>query len=453
MVINDYRYRIAFGQLVGKAHLPKGLPCQDNSICLQKNGVTVAVLSDGCGSSTISQYGSKITVNSIAKLFTDDFDNLYDGDYSKIDVQLEKRKRIVDTIINEEINFINENEAIFEEYIEKNNTEYEKHLKSKDRLSFCLAALYSTLLFFAEKDGKYLLGRIGDGVLGAIVDNKLKIVLEEKKEGEVNGTIYPYNIYTFAQGNEMFYCDKNFEFKRPSPNVNISGVILSSDGCSSLFWYKKDYFHKRYSSVVSEIFNDVSQCDDLENANSILIEKYVKDCVENSSNLDDCSLAILVNPNFKIEEYVIKDIPKPVIKDVPDSEIVKIATDKVWTPEEVNKNLGLSDEDEFYIKEAGFAEFCIKYSLNYEDYLILYLNLKKKYLSSDNDTDLSEDKILNFLITAIREKVDVYKLIDLDIELLNLCENGEIENYESKNYDELYLNLVLSNDKDIGFEE
>ena len=62
-----YKYLISYGELVGKIHVAKNIPCQDKVICLQRNQVSVAVLSDGCSSSEFSHFGAEITVTSISE--------------------------------------------------------------------------------------------------------------------------------------------------------------------------------------------------------------------------------------------------------------------------------------------------------------------------------------------------------------------------------------------------
>lgn len=309
-----YAYIKCYGELVGKSHknekLKKDLPCQDRALCLQGNGVSAAVLSDGCGSSDISQYGSEITTNAVAHLLVDRFDELYQIDFAT--EQIKFRKCIIDAVVESQIEFIKNNPEIFEAYKARNAEKYRAYCEKSSELSFYVQALNATLLFFAEKDGKYLMGQVGDGILGAVIDDKLKIVLEEKKEGEINGTFYPSNIYDYAQKDEKWYNSSAFQLKKPQ-NVNINAVILTSDGSDAFFKREGDNFHKRYAGV-KPLFSKILNAGSEEAANQILREEYLTRLVEASSAQDDCSVAILLKPSLDIEsvEYVVKEYPRPV---------------------------------------------------------------------------------------------------------------------------------------------
>ena len=51
-------------QLIGKSHVKNNLPCQDYSKQFQDDHITISVLSDGCGSSSHSDVGAQIVVDS-----------------------------------------------------------------------------------------------------------------------------------------------------------------------------------------------------------------------------------------------------------------------------------------------------------------------------------------------------------------------------------------------------
>ena len=96
--------------------------------------------------------------------------------------QLNFRKTIVDTVIEAENKFITENPEQFNDYKDRNIEKYNEYVEHKTENSFFLESLNATLLFFAEKDGRYLMGQIGDGVIGVILDDKTKNRFRRKKE-------------------------------------------------------------------------------------------------------------------------------------------------------------------------------------------------------------------------------------------------------------------------------
>lgn len=328
--MENYRYKMCYGELQGKSHIPKNIPCQDKALCLFKNGVSVAVLSDGCGSAVYSHYGSDITTRVTAELLTEKFDELYAYDFNNEVEQNTYRKTIINNVITAQIAFINEHPEMFEKYKEDNIEKYKLYAEKNKEMNFFLKALDATLLFFAEKDGKYLMAIVGDGVVGAVVDDKLKIVLEEKKEGEVNGTYYPSTIYGLANVNGL---DENEILKRYShpafqlrktDRVKINGVILTTDGCEAFFERVGDNFHKRYTGVTG-LFDKIINSETFEDAQKVLAEQYLPRLVQMSPSRDDCGVSILVSPECVINERVIKEYPRPVIEErkVPTNTVVE----------------------------------------------------------------------------------------------------------------------------------
>lgn len=339
-----YKYLKSYGELVGKSHVAKNIPCQDKAICLQRNQVSAAVLSDGCGSSEFSHFGAKITVTSISELLVEKFDELYMIDLNKN--QLNFRKTIVDTVIEAEIKFITENPERFNDYKDRNIKQYNEYVEHNTEDSFFLQSLNATLLFFAEKNGRYLMGRIGDGVIGVILDDKLKIVLEESKTSAKNETFYTNNIYDFAKNDENWYLHSAFEVRKPL-NANINGVILTSDGVEAFFRPEGDNFHKRYRDL-NPLFSKIIEAITEEDSNKILYDEYLPWLV-NQYPFDDCSIAILISPDYQINEFVVKEYPRPPMDE--DDSIEQTSTEIVAEEEKIEVNQVVLIEDLNHISQ------------------------------------------------------------------------------------------------------
>lgn len=57
----------------GSGHRKSGVPCQDKTFRLDKNGVHIIVLSDGAGSARLSHFGAERVVRAAAELAADRF--------------------------------------------------------------------------------------------------------------------------------------------------------------------------------------------------------------------------------------------------------------------------------------------------------------------------------------------------------------------------------------------
>lgn len=127
--------------LMGKKHEGRGIPCEDYSLAVQRDGVSVVVVADGAGSKqyTHARYGSKSACDSVSELLINYFDALY----------YENREAAVKSIVIAAVH------VGFAALIEKFK------LDSLERLS-------CTLLFCAVKDRRVLVGHIGDGLIAAV---------------------------------------------------------------------------------------------------------------------------------------------------------------------------------------------------------------------------------------------------------------------------------------------
>ena len=99
-----------------------------------------------------------------------------------------------------------------------------------------------------------------------------------------------------------------FQVRKPF-NANINGVILTSDGVEAFFRPEGDNFHKRYRDL-NPLFSKIIEAKTVEDSNKILYDEYLPWLV-NQYPFDDCSIAILISPDYQINEYVVKEYPRP----------------------------------------------------------------------------------------------------------------------------------------------
>ena len=110
-------FRFNMARSEGLRHIKENIPCQDAVAALvkAKNGaLTHAIaLSDGCSSSSLSHYGSQITVNTVVTLLCEQFDRL------KMMPDRGLIPYVVDSIIRAQKQFIAEHRDLFEAEKEK----------------------------------------------------------------------------------------------------------------------------------------------------------------------------------------------------------------------------------------------------------------------------------------------------------------------------------------------
>lgn len=132
---------VAAVTIIGQKHVQRGVPCEDASMAVSTNGVSVVCVADGAGSKqyTHARFGSASVVKTICDLLTNHFDALYN----------ENREAAVRSLI------------IASLHVDFANLLKEHELDSIEKLS-------CTLMFCAVKDRRMLVGHIGDGLIAKV---------------------------------------------------------------------------------------------------------------------------------------------------------------------------------------------------------------------------------------------------------------------------------------------
>lgn len=215
------------GKTIGRDHIGNDMPCQDDIKTLEKNGVSVIALSDGCGSQPLSEYGAKVTVDTLCEVLTENFDELFKKD--AIDI----KKRIHTVLIGKLSEYVLQNKKIFQEFKKENISHYEAFLADWEghpqaEKVYPITLLDATVQFVARKQGKTLIGRLGDGFIGQVADKALKIVSSEDKNGrKKNMTVYPSVILLWMGKKESVW---NFFEILKQENDTSDMYLVCSDG-------------------------------------------------------------------------------------------------------------------------------------------------------------------------------------------------------------------------------
>ncbi len=343
------KWHISCGHYIGKKHERANHVCEDNTLCLNENGVQVIVVSDGSGSKEFAYYGSLVTVDAVANLFVNHFDVFYNENND----ELSKRK-IVEHILSKQLDHVEENSEIYQDYIEKNKELFEKHEKSGNLQGFYLRQLHATLLFVAAKGDKIIYGRIGDGTIGAIVNNKLKIISEEEKGEDISGTYYPEVLHRLFSREKNPYDNKELFTYIKTDDKDVSGFVLLSDG-SDVIINLNIPFQKSFRPIIDDVFKSTVILKNQEEKNA-RATFYAQVFADRSRTNDDCSVAILVKEDYQIDEFEIKhlEIPSDIFDDeekIIDKETELEAAEIVVEEKskfEINSEIVLDFDSDFY---------------------------------------------------------------------------------------------------------
>jgi len=321
---------IAAVTMMGNKHKNRGVPCEDSSIAVEKNGVSCVVVADGAGSKqyTHAKLGSKSTCDSISKLLCEHFDALYD----------ENREAAVKSIVMASVH------VGFSKLIEQ------YRLDSLERLS-------CTLLFCAVKDRRVLIGHIGDGLIAGVTPSGVRPITmpQNDKAGHTYFVTAPHAA----------------DYLRLIKTTvdDLHGVALMTDGVQdSVYDDNSGLVKPVVARMVETAKNGREKCE--EEINSIL-EKYI---VGASNMSDDSSFGVLLFDKTKApdtdslpssanafprSEDTFKDLQTSMIPDVKAAKeiIANAANNK---PEDAILPDGIpvktQDDDEVKISESKPSE-------------------------------------------------------------------------------------------------
>jgi len=268
--MNDWK--IASSYIIGQGHISKNIPCQDRTFKLVDKKIlkkvvkkkifknrkaiktTIKVLdnqnsfyglslADGAGSCKHSDIGAELMTKKILYYIKENFYSLFNDE----DIRM--------TLIN---------------YIED-------ELKKRTTTSISFKDLSSTLLFVAIKNNKFIIGHIGDGVIG-MIDNKNNLKTISKPD---NGEFSNSTFFTTS----VRYKERLRILKGTLKNAN--GFILMSDGSEDSLYDKKKEILSDTNKIIINWLEDNSE----KKVEKALYNNLAK-IISKQTN-DDCSIGIM----------------------------------------------------------------------------------------------------------------------------------------------------------------
>ena len=175
----------------GRGHIAQDMPCQDKVFACTDGTFSYAALADGAGSAAYSHYGAEAAVQSLKDFFEElSSDGFLLDEEDETTLKEEIINRILDRL-----------DLLAQDY------------------DCGLDDLASTLLVIAEKDGRYALLHIGDGVIGCRRNGVLEVL-----SYPTNGEFVNETFFTTTDGCETLLTLKSGE------SAGIDAFFLMSDG-------------------------------------------------------------------------------------------------------------------------------------------------------------------------------------------------------------------------------
>lgn len=244
----------------GKDHINAGVVCQDNVAALEKNGVHAIALSDGGGSRKYSEVGSACSTVAACRLLAEKFDEYYDR-LDRIDAAEEEeaaklllslRLEILDVIL--------------------------EALRAEVTAEKTLRDFGCTLQFAAVKDGRYLLGHVGDGVIAGLTQRGLARRVQVLSHPENGGAP---NVTFFVTDHDA----KDHLRLSHGECRQLEGILMMSDGPEEVL-YSTEGMHANTQKLFDN-FRGVSRSE-YEKALSAFLTRSVA-----KHSYDDLSLNLL----------------------------------------------------------------------------------------------------------------------------------------------------------------
>lgn len=237
-------------EVQGRGHFKNQIPCQDKTKTVFKDGTYVIALADGAGSAKLSHYGAQCVVDSITDLLVSNFEELFgeeDGRQVKLSI------------------------------IEKLTTD----VNSQAEVLECIPKdLASTMLAVAIKDNRFIIAHIGDGVIGYLDGDSLKVASAPANGEHANETY-------FVTSRDAINTMKIFK----GGMKDIAGFVLMSDGTEQSLYNKKT---NTLSPAIIKLMRRNILLDDLSMRSQL--EVTFRNVIATKTH-DDCSIALIAREN------------------------------------------------------------------------------------------------------------------------------------------------------------
>jgi len=216
----------------------------------------VIALADGAGSAKLSHFGAECVVDTVTGLFVADFDELY---------STEDGRQVKVSIIEKTLAAVN---------------------AKADELDCTPKDLAATMLVVAVKDDRFIIAHIGDGVIGYLDGETLKVASAPANGEHANETY-------FVTSSDAISTMQLFK----GGIKDKAGFIIMSDGTEQSLYNKRENTLSRAVIKLMQhnvILDEETMCSRLESTFENVIAKNTH---------DDCSVALLCRENSILRAF------------------------------------------------------------------------------------------------------------------------------------------------------
>lgn len=237
-------------EVQGTGHKRNQVPCQDKTFELVQNGVHVIALADGAGSASLSHYGAERVVKDASEYIAAHFQ-----EYLNCDDGREVKQAFLKMLQN--------------------------GLSEEAQIRKCgIRDLSSTLLLAAVDENHFILAHIGDGVIGYLDGDRLKVA-SMPDNGEFS------NVTTFVTSDEALISMRLFKGELKDKDA----FVLMSDGTEQSLYHKPT---KTLAGIVVKLMHRT--CLTGSETMRVQLEDAFTSVISKNTQ-DDCSIAILARPS------------------------------------------------------------------------------------------------------------------------------------------------------------
>ena len=416
---------------IGRDHVRSNMVCQDDVKTLEKNGVSVIALSDGCGSAPFAEHGSSVTVEFLCNVFAENFDEIFEKDVADI------KKYLHSKLVEKLSEYILNNKGLVQTFKKNKPEHFDKFVaawKGYEGIEnfYPLTLFDATVQVVATKNGKTVIGRLGDGFIGEVVDNKLRLLSSEDKNGrDENQTAYPSAILIGSRKTENAW--RHFEvIKKENDATDMYFIVSDGVGFAIIANNFEDSVGEKWIDVesVEEILNETDF--------NVYLEHKIKPI---KGATDDLSIAVLRKAKVSFDKLVIREYDEkentiannkliPIGRTISNEHVVskieEIKNEDVIVEEyyPLNNALNLLDE-----QQVGYIHKLCKDDEEKAGYIISNLSAMKEKLTTKK-------------IVLFDEFLEMLKPYVEDEDLVMLLHYGKkikLLNYDSKS-NEISLN-------------
>lgn len=264
-------------KMLGKDHVETKTPCQDSVAYARLAGVQVLAVADGAGSKSHSQHGSKIAVEQITQLLSQNFKAILNR---------------MEEVGKKKSQFDNDQVYLKEWFQSTILTEMEKFANANQ---ITIQDMACTVLFVAFNQDYYVAGHIGDGLIASIhgVSGQEYSKLLSEPDGEANETYF----VTMAKAQTRLRL-------KSGKMDSIKGFFIATDGIQDRIYQKKFGISSNNLNTLIQAYFGKTNSEYKEFVDKLIANRW-------TDLNDDLSLAVVTK-----EHQVIQDGNQPYLLEV-----------------------------------------------------------------------------------------------------------------------------------------